>query len=248
MHPVLLKIGPITIYSYGLMLALGFLIALFGLLREAPNFNIREDYIFESVILTIIGSIIGARLGYVLIEWPKFSVEPWLIFDIRSGGLAFHGGFFGAILILILYCRYRSLSFLKLADFFAPYLALGYAFGRIGCFLNGCCYGEITSVPWAVTFAAVDSALRHPTQLYASLAGVISFILLRYLRKFHFFDGYLMSMFFLLYGIYRYINEFFRAESVMWGENSAGQLISLAMIFSALGVLLTMYLLKRGDK
>lgn len=249
MFPVLFEIGRFTVHSYGVMLALGFIISMLLVLREAPQLNYTEDFVLETAIITLIAGVVGARIAFVLLEWTRFSAEPWrIILDIRAGGLAFHGAIAGAILALFLYCRYRRVSFPKTADFYAPYLALGYAFARFGCFLNGCCFGKISTLPWAVVFPAVDDALRHPTQLYASAAGLIIFFTLLFLRRFSYFKGYLAAMFFVLYSVYRFLNEFLRAEGVIWlWQMTAGQVVSLVIFFLAATLLIAVRLLKGAE-
>lgn len=119
----------------------------------------------------------------------------------------------------------------------SPFIALGYAITRIGCFLNGCCYGHITSAPWGVVFPAIDSYPRHPTQLYASASVLLIFFLLRYLRKFSFFPGFIFVWFLILYGLYRFVVEFFRVSEAVFWVLSPAQLVALPFIIAGLAVL-----------
>lgn len=242
MHPVLFEIGGFTVYTYGLMLSLALLIATAGLLREAPREKINPDHLLEAIITVAVAGLIGSRILYVALNWHEFS-DRWItILFTRSGGLSFYGAFFGGALALLWWCRWRKVGFLKLADLMAPYLALGYAIGRIGCFLNGCCYGKVATVPWAMPASAADPLLRHPVQLYATLGGLLIFLILKRLRPFRPFTGFFIIALFALYGMLRFVTEFFREEPVAWLGLSLAQLFSGALfILSAALLLFVLY-------
>jgi phosphatidylglycerol:prolipoprotein diacylglycerol transferase len=124
-------------------------------------------------------------------------------------------------------------------DYLSPFIILGYAITRIGCFLNGCCYGHITDLPWGVVYPAIDGFHRNPTQLYASLAALIIFFIIRYLKKYKYFHGYIFLYFIIFYGVYRFLVEYFRVSTaVLWGLSQA-QIASLIFIIS--GALLLLY-------
>ena len=239
MRSVLVEIGSFTLYSYGMMLLMAFVLGLFLILREAPRKGFNPDHIYEAFILSIILTVLGARITYVFLNWELYQGEPLLRTLIaRETGLTFYGGLIAVLLGLFVHCHYRKISFLKLIDFIAPFIALGYGITRIGCFLNGCCYGHITTLPWGVAFPLLDGVPRHPTQLYGVLAGLVMFVLLRYMGKYSFFDGYIFLFFFVFYGIYRFIVEFFRvSEPVLWFLTPA-QLMSLLLIMVALSFFL----------
>jgi len=240
MRPILFVIGNFELYSYGAMLFLAFVVGIIWALKEAGAEGFNPDYLYEVFIITVVLSLLGSRLAFVWLNWDQlFRGQPWWkIFAFREGGLTFYGGFLAALLGGVFYTRYRKISFLKLLDFLTPFIALGYAITRIGCFLNGCCYGHITSVPWGIVFPAIDAFPRHPTQLYASASALLIFFLLRYLRKYSFFHGYLFLWFLALYGIYRFVVEFFRvSEAVLWGLTPA-QLVALLFIAAGFFILL----------
>ncbi len=235
MRSVLFEIGGFPIYTYGVMLLLAFVFGLFLILREAPRKGFNPDYVYEAFIISIILTVFGSRITYIFLNWEIYSSEPLLRTLIaRETGLTFYGGLIAVLLGLSVHCYYRKISALKLIDFIVPFIALGYGITRIGCFLNGCCYGHVTTLPWGVAFPLVDGLPRHPTQLYGVLAGVVIFVLLRYMGKYSFFEGYILLFFFIFYGIYRFIVEFFRvSEPFLWFLTPA-QLATLIFILAAL--------------
>ncbi|MEW5922122.1 MAG: prolipoprotein diacylglyceryl transferase [Bacillota bacterium] len=239
MRPVLFEIGGFALYSYGAMLLLAFVVGMIWTLREAPRKGFNTDYIYEAYIISIILAVFGSRITYVYLNWHLYQGAPlWKTLLARETGLTFYGGLIAVLLGLLVHCYYRRIPFLKLMDFAAPFIALGYGITRIGCFLNGCCYGHVASVksvPWAMVFPFIDGNPRHPTQLYAVLAGLAIFVLLRYMRKYSFFDGYIFLFFFVFYGIYRFSVEFFRiSEPVLWFLSPA-QIMALLFVITALG-------------
>lgn len=234
MHPILFKIGDFALYSYGFMLFLAFGISMFWALREASLKGYNLEYIYEALIITMILAILGSRLAFVLYHWELYRGGPfWRVFALREGGLIFYGGFFAVLVGVFLYCRYRKIFFFRLLDDASPFIALGYAISRLGCFLNGCCYGKITEVPWGLVYPAVDPFKRHPTQLYASASALIIFMLLRYLQKYKTFHGFVFISFMFFYGIYRFLVEFFRVSEPILGFLTQAQTISLALIVIA---------------
>lgn len=212
MHPILLKFGPLTLYSYGLMVALGFLAGIFLAAYLAKKSGIEPEIILDIAPFVLVGSILGARIFYAMEFWREFRGNPLEIFFLWKGGLVFYGGLLFAILGLLLAVKIFKLDFWKIMDILAPSTALGYAIGRIGCFLNGCCYGVETKVPWAVNFPT-ETVLRHPTQIYASFSGLlICSLLLLIFFKYRKFDGLVLIWGLLLYGVYRFLIEFIRTN------------------------------------
>ncbi len=245
MHPILFKIGPLTIYSYGGMLCLAFLTGITLALREAPAARINRDYLYDLFIIAMLFALLGSRIAYVILNWDSYAAGPWWkVLAFREGGLTFLGGLILAMLGGIVYCYKKKINFLKYLDFFAPFIALGYAITRIGCFLRGCCYGHVTSLPWGMVFPAVDGLPRHPTQLYACGSALIIFLLLRLLKKYSFFDGFVFVLFMIFYGVYRFIVEFYRISEPSIGFMSQGQFASLILII--VGVIV--FLWKKGEK
>src|SRR5947209_7911921 len=136
------------------MVALGFLAGLWTASRRSHRDGFTPDQILDLGPWLIVGGILGARSLYVITFWrEQFAGKPfWEMFMIQHGGLVFYGGFIGAVLAVVLYARLKKLQLWKVFDVLAPSLALGYSFGRVGCLLNGCCYGRACSLPWAIRF------------------------------------------------------------------------------------------------
>lgn len=234
MYPVLLEWGAVQIYAYGLMLGLAFLAGMAWVNREARREQFNSDDLFALIIIIIMTSLLGARLTYVFTNWDFFRYSPLKILAFRDGGLVFQGGFLAGLAASLIFIKVKGYSFWRLADLFAPAIALGYSIARIGCFLNGCCYGVETGLPWGVIFPGVDSLPRHPTQLYASAAGMLIFLTLLHLRRYKTFHGFVFLWFVVLYGIYRFVIEFIRVNPPVWGALSFAQVV--ALIFIVAGV------------
>ncbi|NLP37472.1 MAG: prolipoprotein diacylglyceryl transferase [Firmicutes bacterium] len=227
MHPILFRIGSFKVYSYGFMLAIAFACCTLGFIREGKRAGLPEEKLTGLVLWIMVAAMVGSRLLYVLLELPVYISDPVSIFNIRSGGLSFHGGLVFGIAIGLWYTKKHKLPQGQVADLVAPYLALGYALVRIGCLFNGCCYGQPSNVFWALPAAYADDTLRHPTQLYAFLAALLIFLLLHVRKKKIRFAGQLFWEFILLYCIYRFLVEFFREVSTHTGIFTLGQIASL---------------------
>lgn len=248
MKPVLVEIGGFAIYSYGAMLSLALLVSSLGLLKQASREGFNPDHVLEAIIAASISGLIGSRLLYVFLNWELYQGHWIKILFTRSGGLSFYGAFLGGLVALFAWCRYRKLPVLKFTDLMAPYLALGYAIGRIGCFLNGCCYGIVSSVPWALPASSADNFLRHPVQLYASLGGLIIFIILYRIRPRRPFEGFQLIMLAVLYGVLRFITEFFRDMPKIWLEFTLAQIFSLGLVLFSLLLLLVLFAIRGYQK
>ncbi|MEZ5358376.1 MAG: prolipoprotein diacylglyceryl transferase [Candidatus Zixiibacteriota bacterium] len=220
MHPDIIDIGPITIHSYGLMLALAFVAGVWFFKRRAAIERIPIDSLFNVAYFLIIGGVVGARIAFVLLHWTDFQDNLFDAFNpFQSGqfgisGLNLYGGVLAAIGGACIYIFMKRLPLLAIFDLFAPTLGLGLAISRIGCFLNGCCFGTPTELPWGVTFPTgsipeyfYGSQPIHPTQLYSSLYGLILFFLLWYILKKKTFDGQVLAVLFVLESLFRFIIE-----------------------------------------
>jgi len=209
MFPVICKIGPLTVYSYGLMLAVSVIVCAFFLSRDAKKFGIESDIIFDLFFWTVLSGIVGARLFFIVLNLEYFLDHPSEIVMIQHGGLAWQGGFVLGFLCSIWFIKKKNLSLIKMIDMAAPYLALGQSLGRVGCFLNGCCFGK--GVHWGIYFP-VHSAYLHPTQLYSSLGLLIIFFILKRYQKFNSIGGYVFILYIILASSQRFIVEFYRAD------------------------------------
>ncbi len=233
MRPILFQIGRVPILSYGFSLAMAFVLCTILGMREARKRDIDPDKVIDLALYLCISGIIGARLLFVLLDIPTYFRDPIQIINLRDGGLTYHGGFFAALLVGIVFCRRSKISGWVMADIIAPLVAFGYAIVRIGCFLNGCCFGLPTGVPWALACRAGDPTLRHPAQLYASLASLVIFIVLYAVKDRKRFPGYLMFLYVGLYSISRFVVEIFRDVPRLIGPFSIAQLASVLFAFGA---------------
>ncbi|HYH03689.1 MAG TPA: prolipoprotein diacylglyceryl transferase [Bacillota bacterium] len=234
MKPVLFEIYGFAIHSYGLMLAIAFIIGIIGVRKTSRDQSVNPDHIVDLGIWILIGAVVGARIAYVATEYRYFSHFPIEIFKINSGGLAFHGGLIGGFLAGFWYTKKQQLDTWKIADLVTPFIALGYAIVRVGCLLNGCCYGIQTTLPWALRCAAEDSMLRHPTQVYSMLGSLILFGLLWALRGHRQFSGFLFFAYVVFYSVMRFIVEYFREGPKLFPWLSLAQGVCLALAAVAL--------------
>ncbi len=209
MFPVICQIGPITVYSYGLTLAVAALVCTFLASRDAKKIGIAPGVIPDLTFWTVIAGILGARLFYVLLNLRFFMDHPLEIVMIQNGGLAWHGGLIAATVVGIRFIRKKGLPLLTMLDLVAPYAALGESIGRIGCFLNGCCYGR--EVSWGIYFP-VHHAHLYPTQLYATGGLFVLFFVLRYYRKVSKIPGDVFVLYLFGAALLRFVIEFFRAD------------------------------------
>ena len=221
MHPILLKIGPLTIYSYGVMVAIGFAVSTFLIYRRAEKFNISRDKVIDLAILMLVSGIIGARLLYVLLNMSFYLANPLDIIKLSKGGLVWYGGFAAALFAVIIYLKNNALDFWEVADLFAPYIALAQALGRIGCYLNGCCYG----------------INGFPIQLSASASLFTIFIILLVMQARRHFAGEIFLGYCILYSLKRFVIEFFRGDnSKILSFFTLSQITSVIIFIAALAL------------
>lgn len=224
MFPELITIGGFTIYSYGVMLGIAFLTALFLAYRRAKTVGIEPQVIVDTGIIILIGSLVGAKLFYILGHLDKALSDPeWLLQTLRVGGV-FQGGLIVAVILSVSYLYWKKQPVWLIADIAAPSIAIGQAIGRLGCFAAGCCFGkpvDPSEVPWAVTFGRntvgrageVFGVYRHPTQIYESLLMVVIFAILIILSRYRKFDGQVFWAYVVLYSLARGgIVEWFRGD------------------------------------
>lgn len=245
MHPVLIKIGPVAVYSYGFMVAVGFGIAAFLIYRHAARLKLEKDRIIDMLVLMLLCGIAGARLLYILLNFNYYLSRPLEVFDLSKGGLVWYGGFLAGLAAGLVYARINKLDLWLVFDLIVPYAALAQAFGRIGCYLNGCCYG--IEAPAGYKFAVVfpDSCVaRHPTQLYAVLLLLLVYAILRLWQELPHYKGEIFLAYCILYPMQRFAVEFLRGDNprIFLGM-TISQLISLA-VFS---VVLVIYIYKRAE-
>ncbi len=251
MHPHLFKIGPLTVQSYGFMIALGAIVTYYVLCTRANKKKIETEVIDSLVIWMVVGVFLGAKILYWLTQIPEIIANPMIIFNIAEG-YVIYGGLIGGILAIYLFCKMMQLSFLTVLDLVAPSVALLQGFGRIGCFFAGCCYGMESTSFLAVIFPPESIGLSgvslFPIQLVSSLLDFIHFAILIYLSKVFNKQGQLASAYLIFYSIGRFILEFFRGDLIRGsvGALTTSQFISIWM--ALFGILLWIIAEKKADK
>jgi phosphatidylglycerol:prolipoprotein diacylglycerol transferase len=256
MHPILFEIpkiefgnwfiGPIPIRLYGLMIGIGFLLGIYLASRRGKKEGIDPDRILDMGVYLLLAAIVGSRLLYVLTNLSEFSANPFGAFAIWKGGLVFYGGLLAAVPVGIWYVRKHKLPIWKTADIIAPYAALGHAFGRIGCFFAGCCYGSPCHGPICITFTDTNSLAPlgiplYPTQLMESAGELLIFGILILLRRHKKYDGQLFWFYPLFYSIVRFNIEYFRGDAergvYFGGMVSTSQIIAVLLFAFSLFML-----------
>ena len=250
MYPELFRIGTFPITTYGIFLAVGMLLALFVAARLAGRDGLPRERIYDLGLWTLIGGLLGSKL---LMYFTEPDVQVFSLDFLRSGGV-YYGGFLGGFIALVVLIKIYGLPFWKVADAFAPGVALGQAFGRQGCFAAGCCWGKETTLPWGVHFSEAGhqytgvptygsdghELFLHPTQLYESFFMLIVFGFLLYLHRKKKFNGQVLITYAVIYSIFRFLIEFIRDDprgdlfglTTMTGL-STSQLISLIVAVGA---------------
>ncbi|PKL47840.1 MAG: hypothetical protein CVV42_11910 [Candidatus Riflebacteria bacterium HGW-Riflebacteria-2] len=230
MYPILFSTPWFNVYSYGLLIALGYTLGTILILREARRQGLNTDAIFDMLLLQLIVGICGSRLLFVVEYAPdKLNFSDFFAFD--QGGLTFYGAVISSIIFDLLYLKYRKLPFWQVIDCVGYGLPAGIALARVGCLLNGCCYGTSSNLPWAMHFAAAGSGTCHPTQLYESLGALLIWYLLYRLSAWRRNYGEMFLACMGAYGLLRFIIEFFRAENPVFVLGlTMAQVIGLLMI------------------
>ncbi len=249
MFPKILELGPVTLHSYGLLLALAFLVATALLANLAERDGVPRGKAWDLGFVVIVSALVGAKLLMVATNWHYYADQPsrFLSLEFWQAGGAFFGGLIGATLGSAWFIRRDpTLRFWKVADAAAPAIALGQAVGRIGCFAAGCDYGRPTHLPWAVVYTSqyahnnVGVPLNvpvHPVQLYEAFGALLIFLGLYWFHKRRSFSGQVICLYFLSYGMLRFLDEFFRGDVdrgyLFNGLLSIPQAISLVLMAAA---------------
>lgn len=229
------------IYWYGVMIAAGFLLGLLNWAWLGRRQNRPRGFASELGFWLMLAGIVGSRIAYVAVYWPDFRDRLLDVVRIDNGGLMFFGGFLLAIPTTIVFSRLARESIWSLADYAITAVPLAHAIGRIGCFLNGCCYGRASDIPWAVHMEGAD---RHPVQLYESAVNfaIYALLLAAFFKRRK--DGMVFAIYLLLYAPARFILDYFRGDSpsVYWGFTGA-QWVAAALF--AFGAMLLVFLPRR---
>lgn len=249
MHPVLIELGWFNIYSFGFMLAVSFLLGIYVSAYRAKRFGVNPQYMLDLSVYVIIGAIFGSRFLYVIFHLDDYR-NVLDMFALWQGGANYYGGLLVAILASYFFAHRKKVDFLLLADIVSPSLALGNMVTRIGCFLSGCCFGKPTDLPWGVVFppgsaagtyarsiveTAGEVAHLHPTQLYESCSGLVTFLFLmlsgRWLRK----RGSTFGAFLVCYAVFRFSVDFIRhyESDMLTGFGLTwNQVVSVILLFA----------------
>jgi phosphatidylglycerol---prolipoprotein diacylglyceryl transferase len=241
MYPKLFELGPVTVYTYGVLLAAAYLCGLQLARVRARARGLDANRVLDLGIYIIISALIGAKLLLLITDFRTFASNPRELITLARSGGVFYGGLILAVVVAVVYIRKIGLPLWTTCDVFAPGIALGHVIGRFGCLFAGCCYGREAHLPWAITFhnefaaANVGTPLGvplHPTQLYEAAAElVILLVLLATERRGRPFPGRTFWLYMLLYAVSRFIIEFYRGdERGMVGALSTSQFISVLLV------------------
>jgi phosphatidylglycerol:prolipoprotein diacylglycerol transferase len=248
MYPRLFELGPITVYTYGVLLAAAYLLGLKFAMTRAKARGLDAVRVLDLGIYIIISALVGAKLLLLITDFGSFRADPRELLTLARSGGVFYGGLILAVIVALWYIRRAGLPLWTTCDVFAPGIALGHVVGRFGCFFAGCCFGKPTTLPWGITFTDPFAAANvgtplgvhlHPTQLYeAGAEGLILLGLLLTEKKGKAYPGRTFWLYILLYAVSRFIIEYFRGdERGTVGIFSTSQFISLVLAPLAIGML-----------
>lgn len=250
MHRVIVELWGLSITSWGVMLVIAFVVGIWLAEKGAIKYGIPKTIIQDLSVVVIISGIVGGRVTYIIENWSHYAKYPGEMFKVWEGGLIFYGGLGLAVLFGIIFLKRKKVNILKVMDLIAPLIVLGLGLARVGCFLNGCCFGKPTSLPWGVVFPAnspprwvFSEHIRiHPTQLYESIAGVCMFLILLMIeKKKRFSYGYLFGIFLATYGGWRFTTDFLRyyeSKALILFGLTHSQIVSILMILVAVVLLI----------
>ncbi len=258
MHPVLFNVGHVPIYSYSLFVVLAFFAGFIYAYLEARRLGEDPDKIVDLALYIFISAIIGARVLHVIVDWRRFIHDPVAVFKIWQGGLVYYGGFILAIITCVVFIKYHKLNLGKWADLLAPVAMIALAVGRIGCFLNGCCYGKAAppDLPWAVVYPPgrlplhLDGVPVHPTPIYSSITAAIIAVLLILLSRIKRRNGQVVWCMFLFYAAARFVLEYYRADPrghIQALNLSTSQAIGVPIMIVSLGALIYLEIKSRSS-
>jgi phosphatidylglycerol---prolipoprotein diacylglyceryl transferase len=254
-HPELFKVGPFTVYTYGVLLAASYLLGLRLAMWRAKKWGLDPNRVLDLGIYIIIAALVGAKLLLLVVDFDQFSNPRELLNLARLGGV-FYGGLLLAVGVAFWYIHRHRMPFWTTCDMFAPGIALGHVTGRLGCLAAGCCYGKPTDVPWAIVFtnplaaANVGTPLGiplHPTQIYEAGASLIILaLLLATERRGRRFAGRTFWSYMFLYAISRYVIEIYRGDprGTVLGMFSTSQFISV--VLAPLSLIMLVWLSRRS--
>ena len=241
-HPIAFKIGSLDVHWYGIFVATGFLAGLWTARRRAERQGISSDTIVDLSFWILVGALVGARTLYVITFWKdEFAGKPLLDILLQRSGLVFYGGLIGAVTLAIIILWRKKLPLWKIGDAMAPSIALGHAFGRLGCLMTGCCFGRECAQPWAIHFPeghATQGVGVHPVQLYESVLNFALYAGLEWFYRRKKFDGQVFACYLLIYAVLRAVIESFRGDyevRLLLGVLTPGQSVSILILAAGVG-------------
>ena len=239
MHPILFQIGPLAIRSYGIFVATAFLTGFWLLYAEAKRRNFYPDKIRDMEFYILAFGIIGARALHVLVNLDYYARDASEVIKIWHGGLAIYGGLIFGIIAGWVFIAKNGMPLFATGDLVIPYVALGQAIGRIGCFFNACCFGKAAASPALGVIFPGDSVARHPTQLYAGAALLAIFVFLKLAGRKKLRDGFLFGSYLMLYSAQRFAFDLLRADTPRYLLGfTVSQFLSVAVFALAGGFLI----------
>jgi len=256
-YPELFSVGPVTVYTYGVLLAASYLLGLRLAMARAKKRGLDANRVLDLGIYIIIAALVGAKLLLLVVDFDQFRRDPAEIWNLARSGGVFYGGLILAVVVAFWYIAKHRLPFWTTCDVFAPGIALGHVTGRLGCLAAGCCFGKATDVPWAITFTNplaqtnVGTPLGvplHPTQLYEAGAELLILVfLLATERKGRYFPGRTFWSYMFLYALTRFVIEFYRGDprGMVLGM-STSQFISVVLAPLSIGMLV--WLARKGPE
>jgi len=212
MRPILFHVFGFPIHSYGVMLLIAFFVAVWIARRRAPRFGLTPQHVYDAAFWALILGVLGARVLFIVQEWKYYSTHTHELLSWQFAGLTSFGGVIFGILGLYLYSRKAKISFMRVMDVLAAPFLIAHAIGRVGCLLNGCCYGGACDLPWGIHVEG-HVGLFHPAQMYDSLMNVAAFGILLWRERKTIAYGRSISLCLMLHGTARFIYEFWRAGS-----------------------------------
>ena len=243
MLPELCHIGPFTIYSYGLMLVLAFFVCAYLSSAQAVKEQMDGEEIFNLCFSVFIFGIIGSRVFYVLLNARFYLHNPLEIIMLQHGGMAWFGGLIFGTSGAILFIKKHKMNLLRTLDLLVPFIVLGQSIGRIGCFLNGCCFGRESEFG---LYSKLLNKVLIPTQLYSSLFLLLIFIILRLRQEAKHLPGEILCGYLFLYSLKRFFIEFLRDDSPrMFYGLTIFQILCLVMFFLSLGIFIKLFVIKK---
>lgn len=254
LNPVAFQIGDYKIYWYGIIIAVGMVLAMIYAFKTADRFEINKDKLFNCVIAGLIFGVIGARLYYVIFEWDRYAGDIGKIFQIHDGGLAIYGGIIGALLSGCIVARIQKQTILNILDVVGLGFLIGQGIGRWGNFMNQEAFGTPTDLPWRMVSENTGGVGVHPCFLYESVWCLLGFVILHFVsKKFYKYNGQIFFMYMVWYGFERMIVEGLRTDSLYMHFSFFGytprvsQVLSFAIMVLGI-ILLVVFGLKNKNK